>query len=378
MPSNALGKETAWFLVVTLIVFVAFWLLLSLQMLGWELWPIGRGDPGIRATISAYSGIGVGKERLLQYGALCAGAIVGGLYLLLLLRPGRLKRTAVLIVALPMFGALPVWIKSAHYYHEQGIRTFPYRLNIHAISNAEHTELFLQYAPGRRPLIETFEAYAALLDAQYLEHRDALATTWASPGKEVTKAFYFLNHVSALWAYGEPKGINTDGGCVLTNTVTGSRAGIKEGAKGGPQPSFKTYWESPIGCCSDYTLFLNALLSRAGIENRVIELQEQPVGIGHSFNEAKIDGRWWVLDANTGMAINQSWPASLVLSNSTPTDIYLFQHPGLNPANKSLYRPFLGSFRMMMINLIATRSAEFYSYKSSYIEHGFLSKYHRP
>lgn len=354
-----IARETVWFIATALLVYLSFWLVVSLQMLGWTLWPMGGGDDGIRATIAALSGIGPGKAKLLHFGALSVTIIVVGLYIVLLGRPGRLIRTVLLAILLPIVGASYTWVSAAQYYHEQGVKTVAYRFTFHELPAGELQNLFSRAALDREGEIDSFEAYASALDQQFLLHKDGLAKAWNVEQPDLLKAFFYLNHVSALWGFGNSEDSYGLNGCALANPVTGNVAD--------EDVTFKAYWNAPMGCCTDYMTFMNALLDRAGIENRSVALNEQPVGVGHWFNEAKIEGRWWVLDANIGVAYNRSWAEMLSMPRSVKADAYLFPHPGMNPANATLFRPYLGSFRQMMINRTAAREMDFYKYVDDYI-----------
>lgn len=362
MSDHASSRPTARFFWVAAFLLIGFWLLLSIQMIGRDLWSVFGGDSGPRATIAAYSGIGPGKAKLLQYAVIGGAVTLVIVYAFLITQPGRLNRAIILLAALPFFWAMSIWIKAAHYYHEQGLRTYSYRLNFHELENTQASDLFLQFSPGRRPEISSFKEYAALIDKQFDQHENLLNEVWNLPGRDHTRAAFYLSHVSALWAYGEKGNVNQPGGCVTNNTVTGLLSKPPEERNTPQDVTFKNYWRSPIGCCTDYTVFLYGLLKQAGIENRVVHLVEGRIGMGHSLNEAKLGGNWWIFDANTGIAVNKSWEALLKTPKSEMVDIYLFPHPGLNPVNENLFRPFLGSFRMSLVNLIAARNVNFYRY----------------
>ena len=362
MSEHSSSQTTVRFFWVAAFFLVGFWLLLSILMIGRDLWPVFGGDPGLRATIAAYSGIGPGKAKLFQYAVIGSAVTLLIIHAFLIRQPGRLNRTIILVAALPFFWAMSIWIKAAHYYHEQGLRTFSYRLNFHELENGRASDLFLKFSPGRRPEVTNFKEYAALIDKQFDQHENLLNEVWNLPGSDVTQAAFYLSHVSALWAFGEKEDINQPGGCVTSNTITGLLSKPPEERNSPQEINFKTYWRSPIGCCTDYTVFLYGLLENAGIENRIVHLVEGRIGMGHSLNEAKLGGKWWVLDANTGIAFNKSWETLLKTPKSEMVDIYLFPHPGLNPANENLFRTFLGSFRMSLVNLIAARNVDFYRY----------------
>ena len=370
MLKSFFDRHTALFAWVAGGLLLAMWSFLSLQVLVRELWPVFGGE-GLRATLAAYAGIGPGKERIFQYGILAACAAVGLAYLVFLRHPGRMKRTLLLTCIAPLFAASAVWLKAAHYYHEQGLRTYPFRIEIKQITNRRYTPLLTAYSPERRPPIGSFEGFARRLDATFETNKDGLREIWALPGDDHIKAVYYLNHVSALWAFGAPEGINAPGGCVTNNAVTGSLSRTKAGLEPEEKATFETYWRSPIGCCSDYTVFFFALLNRAGIENRVVYLSEGLAGLGHSLLEVRLDGKWWIMDANARIAANTSWEALPTMPRSQRINVYLFQHPGLNPANKDLYRADLGSFRRVLVSLIAARNVKFYRYVDGSSEQAF-------
>ncbi|HYD57330.1 MAG TPA: hypothetical protein VEB41_10530 [Burkholderiales bacterium] len=132
----------------------------------------------------------------------------------------------------------------------------------------------------------------------------ALHSQGFSPNE--ARAISLMLFASTLWAYG-----NTDEGigCIGQNKNNNWR----------PEPAdFEAVRRTAIGCCNDFAYMLSFLLSRQGFENRYVLLP------GHIFNEAKIDGRWSALDANTNLFTTAPWHRG----GAPDARVHVFPHPG--------------------------------------------------
>jgi hypothetical protein len=95
-------------------------------------------------------------------------------------------------------------------------------------------------------------------------------------------------------------------------------------------PVFADYWTTEIGCCDDYAYMLMALLRLDGIQARAA------VAGGHVVVEAKLDGKPWVLDGNTGVAYSASWDQ--INRASGPIDLIMLSPFSADPTRRDIYR----------------------------------------
>jgi Ca2+-binding RTX toxin-like protein len=111
-------------------------------------------------------------------------------------------------------------------------------------------------------------------------------------GAEGAKALFLMQSANLMWSYGNPIE-STLPGRVINNEqfVATDRSQI----------NFNLYLHSQIADCQDYAALTAYLLTREGIENRIV------LTTGHVFNEAKIDGEWWSFDATMGVAYQASY-----------------------------------------------------------------------
>ncbi len=172
-----------------------------------------------------------------------------------------------------------------------------------------------------------FERYDFKKEEKQFEHED------------VMRGIYYMAFVSGLWAYGNKNNPNLPG-CSTGNEVSG------------PIPSssvtVKTFLETPIGCCTDYATVLALLLTSRGIENRIVEVFDDPRSSSpsHVFNEALLGGRWWTLDANINVAYAGNWEE--VIDQRRQVDAFLIPHSNMSYESLN-YRASVGSFRTFML-----------------------------
>lgn len=191
---------------------------------------------------------------------------------------------------------------------------------------------------GWRAGITSWGSFADYVNAQF----SAAAPVDATFTPDQARVAYFVQWVSGLWSYGNLNNISL-AGCVVTNEITGPI-----------DPSMvtvRTFMDSPIGCCTDYTTVLSYLLIDAGLENRVI------AGAGHVFNEVKIDGVWWTVDANLGLMYRGTWEQVLDLNQTI--DIIRFDHAGMT-LGSPVYRETLVEFYNIL-----TQQLEFGQFESA-------------
>jgi hypothetical protein len=137
---------------------------------------------------------------------------------------------------------------------------------------------------------------------------------------------------STLWAFGN-RNHPEKPGCISSNEDNNWQF---------QQPTFEAVKAARIGCCTDYAHALAFILSRNGVENRYVAIP------GHLFNEAKIDGKWYVLDANTNVIVNSAW--NDIVADPGRVRIHVFAHPGSQGGQ--LHRPVLAAFQDYFLNLV--------------------------
>jgi hypothetical protein len=137
---------------------------------------------------------------------------------------------------------------------------------------------------------------------------------------------------STLWAFGN-RNHPEKPGCISSNEDNDWQF---------QQPTFEAVKAARIGCCTDYAHALAFILSRNGVENRYVAIP------GHLFNEAKIDGKWYVLDANTNVIMNSAW--NDIVADPGRVRIHVFAHPGSRGGK--LHRPVVAAFQDYFLNLV--------------------------
>ncbi|HWU15354.1 MAG TPA: FG-GAP-like repeat-containing protein [Caulobacter sp.] len=210
------------------------------------------------------------------------------------------------------------------------------------VANVESNVSHEASARDWRADIGSFTELADFVEGKFSEAY-AAETTHAFSNQE-SRALYYMQWVSGLWSYGNLTDIYAPG-AVQDNEVTG--------AIDPATMSVRTYLDSPIGCCTDYVTVLTFLLSQAGIETRVVG------GSGHVLVEASLDGKWWALDANVGIAYKAS--VDQIIDTSTTVEAISFDHEGMQ-LGSTVYRESLVEFRQ---NILA------------YFEDGFFSDAYR-
>jgi hypothetical protein len=143
---------------------------------------------------------------------------------------------------------------------------------------------------------------------------------------ETSLALFYMQWVSGLWGYGNPSGVGP--GRVISNEI--------DGYVPNERINIDLYMNATIADCQDYSGMLAYLLTSAEIPNRLV------AGNGHVFNEALIDGKWWVLDANQGLASPMEWIDILDFNNEV--DWIYFGVNGTNFSDET-YRDSLPNFR---------------------------------
>lgn len=193
--------------------------------------------------------------------------------------------------------------------------------------------------------LQTFNDFHLWVKKQYKRYYDEIHSQWDFQHEEEYKVAFITNLVSRLWGFGNVKAI-TKGGCALQNEI-----------RGWDQPDYtkvtlQTYLRSKIACCLDHAFFVKFLLDRENIPNR---MKMTP---SHIFNEAKIQGKWWMLDATTNFLIPHTWEEihySKLPSGRDLFRVYIFPHSNLERIDSEKYRSLVGQFRVQKLMSMASQ-----------------------
>jgi len=173
---------------------------------------------------------------------------------------------------------------------------------------------------GRRAAVYA-ERWRMRLERQGLSRREA-------------EAVGLMLFTSTLWSFGNAGEPNRPG-CTGENENNGWKREL---------PTVDVVKEAHIGCCTDYAAALAIALSKNGFENRYGLL-----GGAHVFVEARIDGRWEVLDANTNMFVDASWNDAI--GGKAGVHVHLFPHPGAMEGR--LHSDLEGGLRDSLVDLVS-------------------------
>ena len=146
------------------------------------------------------------------------------------------------------------------------------------------------------------------------------------------RAASMMLFTSTLWAFGNARQPEKPG-CIPANEDNDWQY---------QKPTLQVVKLARIGCCQDYARALSFILSKNGFENRYVAIP------GHVFNEARIDGKWYVLDANTNVFMNAAWndiPAAF-----EKVSLHVFPHPGAQSGK--LRRPTTAAFQSYLVNVV--------------------------
>jgi len=111
-------------------------------------------------------------------------------------------------------------------------------------------------------------------------------------GSETANALYLMESVNLMWGYGNPVESTLPGRVIRNEQFTATDTS---------QITFDLYLNAKIADCQDYAALNAYLLTRAGIDNRIV------LTTGHVFNEAFVDGKWWTFDPTYGIAYGASY-----------------------------------------------------------------------
>jgi Ca2+-binding RTX toxin-like protein len=199
---------------------------------------------------------------------------------------------------------------------------------------------------------ELSDRFDALFDARTKSIDDGTS-------RDLAKALFLMQCVNQMWGYGNPIEATLPGRVIQNEAFT---------ITSNDDVVFDLYLNSTIADCQDFAALTAFVLTRSGIENRVV------LTTGHVFNEAFVDGHWIVLDSTLGISYDHSYAE--VLDSSIETKLLDFGRASA-VQDSSRYRDLISDFytRKIMFDAAGISSdptimsvADFYAY----IPDGFI------
>lgn len=331
-----LGKKET-FLLLSIILFILFWFSGSIPLITEQLLRFIPLDTLLKARLlhPLTSGIGPGKRWFIEQ--MCGLCIVVNFILLFLSlksRKGSFTKIAIFCLVLPLYGIALLEFKTnsfENHFNEMSIENY---------KNLDFDTVFKR-SDLKAQSINSFDDFYVFAHGLYQKKRPVLESGWGIKDSDELKSIFYMNLVSGLWVYGNK--INTDKtGCVLNNEITG--------LTDPKTATIKTYLNSSIGCCTDYAYFLNFLLDKQGIKNRVVNVR------GHVFNEAFYNNQWHALDANINVVFHDSWMNITFRKPNHDFKVSLFPHHNSVFNAKEQYRKIIGKFRYEMLTAAVKRN----------------------
>lgn len=327
-------KLKSWHLISSIFVILA--LLLSPTLLNFL---IGKHIPEI--TDEVVKGLALGLKIVLLVVALY---VLSSLIICLMHRSFRAGSLALIILL--VIGLAFKYVDYSKFYLEKKISAnkfneYSVRFNLvenHRFAIDSH---FKDIIP---PDVRSVSQMASILSASFSKDEDLIRGEINTGSKEIDFAVFLMGFVSQAWAYGNLTKPN-ESGCVFNNE--NDRSGLAD-------KIFIDYLSSKIGCCTDYAYFLKTFLDHFKIENKLVLIK------GHIFNEVKINGSSYVLDANINTLYTLSWKD--IVESDLPFDVVSFPHVGTDKSNPK-FRPIIGHFRQKMYWLVNTRYS-FFEYQN--------------
>jgi len=279
--------------------------------------------------------LGPKKIKVIEYAAMSGTGLVAVGYVYFLGHSGRIARTIILLIVVPVLLATNSWMNIVP------LGRAAERLEVSTLPLQGYETIFSDDAIGR-DTISSFDEFASRVDANFERNEPRLRNSWHVEDEAALRAIFYLNTVANLFSYGNR---TTSKGCANLNEQFGK---VSRDLK---TIGIRYYMDSLIGCCSDYANLLKFLLDAAAIENNMVAIKAN----GHIFNEAFIAGRWHALDANIGAYYDRSW--NEIVAEKDPFSVTLFPVISLRGGNADpRYRPLLWRFRYKTLMVAATGS----------------------
>jgi len=291
------------------------------------------------AQLGNVSEMSLHKQQFIDL-LIVAGAFIQiAMLIVIVWRQHRPRVLLTLILTAPIYLALHQMVQATYIARPTSI---PAALNrILVTENVPPPAL----SPEEKALIRHFEDFFQTVDLRYQSFAKNYRGEWGVEDSEVIRGLYYMTTVAALLPFGDASTAD-HAGCVLTKAKNrNSNITVADF-------NIRTYLDSPVGCCSDYALLLNALLRRAGMTSQVVALP------GHVTVEISTPNGPWTWDATYNVAFSRSFAE--ILPDDRPVKVLEFNHPGLDASNRAFYRPYVHWQRITLmlaankINPIAT------------------------
>ncbi len=233
-----------------------------------------------------------------------------------------IKKTGFFILIIFLHIVSLLWVKNASNHNFNNTSLEFNSLVFQNYPGIDYEEMFSKKHMLKAKITNPQELYD-FSKKRYMKNEKYLITKWNENSKEKLISVFYINLVSRMWFYGmsDP---NKDG-CVLYNS---EKITLRKNR------TIRTYIDSEIGCCTDYTVILKFLLDKEKITNRVVTVS------GHVFNEIKIDNQWHTADANNSMIFLGSWKNIIYRKPNEKVYVTLFPNINLVKKHKN-YRPYI-------------------------------------
>lgn len=357
-------KPTQYFAVwATLLVsLLTTWLALpSVDRAGYKLF-----GQSFLTLLGTQSGVGYNKELASTvFAVLCLVGLVVG-YLLLIGRPGRWGRAAIVLLCC-LSGANAFAVFRNPVIRDQQFE----QLRMSSLPHPADRSIFSK-TPFLEAKVDNAEAFHRVANEKFEAHHDALTAVWHIESEQRLRSLFFMNLVMSLWSYGNPDlADRRRPSCALNNVntslegtpnwdkiVSGSAFRFTSVPRDPDRPQagvdydidlpsdvFASYLADDIGCCVDYVVFLSMLLSHDGIPNNLVVIN------GHWLLEARIDGVWNTLDPTTGLIFEDTWTGiqRRDLSSAANLSVMVVPTPSAIEDGDGGYRPLVGMLRLRVL-----------------------------
>ncbi len=337
LMKHVLHSPSAFFAVFAGTVFLVYLVAAALVSLNRFFMDVSGID--ILAAVGNSSNTGVNKLQVLGIFLGCCLVVTGGVFLMLVRRPGIAGRLSVLVMLVPAYLATITFL---HYpVHHAALLE---QIEIKSVLPLEDPSFFSKSNLAIDRISNEDELYRTCR-SRFESVRDSLRKRWSMGDDRKLEALFLMNVVSALWGFGNS--VHHDRtGCVDMNEQTGFRLDVPD--------NVRAYLQSEIGCCSDSAYLLKLLLDRAGIPSRRVIIAH-----GHVMNEAHFTDGWMTLDATTNMAFVGDWTSIQKRrgQDRNAIRVFLFPHSNHLSVDNPHYRPEVGHLRLALLLDAVNKSA---------------------
>ncbi len=318
------------FTTVASIAFVVFDLIALSAFIVRDL--VERAAPRAGATVPVVvanlAGFGDFKYGIVRVAALCCAVVTGVAFLVAMRAPGLRGRIGVLAIVLMLYLGTLAAIRGT---------------SSNRFREIDLMELSAPVVPpigpddAVRSRLETFaDLYQVVADGWRADSA-RLATVWPRVTPAERQALYFMAAVSHIWPSGQVD--PTLPGCAVDYGRSIGRS----------TESMRDLLAAPYACCADFAAVLAALLRRSGVDSRIAILG------GHQLVEARLNGAWHALDANSNTFVDGAWNDVIARPSGMHVTVATLPRPFLAPHAAQAYRPATGEVRWLVLSWIAER-----------------------